>query len=502
MGFGRKKESMGMSPSGNTNRLATLIALLALGLCAPGCLSGSSEATLQSVEDDKQLGEETAKQIEEEIGVFASTKADAYLDAIGAKLVANLKDRRFTYRFSILDQVEPNAFAAPGGFVYFSRGILALAESEDELAGVMGHEIFHVIHRHSARQMARSRFPGLLSLPGRVVGSVVSENLGSLLNAPVNTVGAVVLAGYSREQESESDESGTALAARSGYDPAALAPILARLEREAEVLTGEKRKKGFLDSHPMTPDRVEDIDRLSAKLTVAPGSPIAADRAEFLGRLDGLLVGENPEHGVFEGRRYLNPRHRISMVFPDGWETVVTPRAAGAMKPEGDGLLFLGRFRPGSDTESPKRAFAEKLANQHRVRPVEDIEVAWGEWKGHLLTYVDRSGRRPMNLHMAWLTLGDQVFQMMGTAPEAERHVLRAAAQSLKAMTDAERDSVKALTLRLATARAGETLDALSKRTGNAWPLPMLAVVNGHGESDSLKEGELVKIAVLERWRP
>ena len=493
---------MGRSRRENTNRLASLIVLLALGLCGAGCFIGSSEARLQSVEEDKRLGEETAKQVEEEIGVFSSPKTDAYLDAIGGKLVANLEDRRFTFRFSILDQMEPNAFAAPGGFIYFSRGILALAESEDELAGVMGHEISHVTHRHSARQMARTRLPVLLSLPGRVVGNVVNENLGALLNAPVNTVGAVVLANYSRDQEAESDASGTALAAKSGYDPGALAPILARLEREAEVLTGEKRKKRFLDSHPMTPDRVAHIDRLASELQVAPRRPVAADRADFLGRLDGLLVGPNPEHGVFKGRRYLNPRHRISMTFPERWEAVVTPRAAGAMKPEGDGLLFIGRFRPGRDTESPKLAFAEKLAKQDRMRPVEDVEVAWGEWKGHLLTYVDRSGRRPMNIHMAWITLGGEVFQMVGAAPEAERHVLRAAAQSLKAMTDAARASVKVLTLRIATARAGETLDALSMRTGNAWPLSMLAVVNGRGESDTLAEGELVKIAVLERWRP
>ena len=478
-----------------------LIALLALAACVPGCVSGSSEARLQSVEEDKRLGEESATQVEEQIGVYASPKADAYLDAIGGRLVANLEDRRFSFRFSILDQVEPNAFAAPGGFIYFSRGILALAESEDELAGVMGHEISHVTHRHSARQMARSRLPVLLSLPGQVVGNVVNENLGALLNTPVNAVGGVVLASYSRDQEAESDASGTALAAKSGYDPAALAPILARLTREAEVLTGQKRKKGFLDSHPMTPDRVAHIDQLSSKLTVAASRPIAADRADFLGRLDGLLVGDNPDHGVFKGRRYLNPRHRIAMTFPERWETVVTPRAAGAVKPEGDGLLFIGLFRPGRDTESPKRAFAEKLAKQ-RMRPVEDVEVAWGEWKGHLLTYVDRSGRRPMNIHMAWITLGAEVFQMVGVAPEAGRADLRAAAESLSAMTDAEGASVKALTLRIATARAGETLEALSKRKGNAWTLPMLAVVNGRGETDRLEGGDLVKIAVWEAWRP
>ena len=493
---------MGNSGIENTNRLAILLAVIVIVLCIPGCLSGMSEARLQSVEEDKRLGEETAKQIEDEIGVCSSLKADAYLHAIGAKLVANLEDRRFTYRFSILDQVEPNAFAAPGGFIYLSRGILALAENEDELAGVMGHEISHVIHRHSARQMARARLPGLLSLPGRVVGNVVNENLGILLNAPVNTVGAVVLAGYSREQEAESDATGTALAAKSGYDPAALAPILARLEREGEVLTGEKRKKRFLDSHPMTEDRVEDIARLAAELTVAPGSPIAADRTEFLGRLDGLLVGDNPEHGVFKGRRYLNPRYRIAMTFPEGWETVVTPRAAGAVKPEGDGLLFIGRLRLGRDTESPKRAFAEKLLREHRMKPVEDMKVSWGRWEGHLLTYVDRSSRPPMNLHFAWITLGGEVFKMVGAAPESQRRILREAAQSLSATTKAEQTSVKALTLRIATAQAGETLAVLSKRTANAWPLSLLAVVNGRDASDTLAEGDLVKIAVLERWSP
>src|SRR5947207_3132855 len=216
---------------------------------------------------DVEQGAEAAKQVEQQIGLYSLPKADVYLGELGARLAATVNDPRWKFTFQIVDQDEPNAFAIPGGGIYVSRGLLALVKREDELAGVLAHEIAHVTQRHSARQQRKGFLPGLLSLPGNVVGNVVSEDLGALINAPIDTVGGAWLNHYSRGQESEADRIGIRTAAQAGYAPIALADILSRLEQDAASQTGQEHRFSIFDSHPMTGTRMKDIRSRAAALT-------------------------------------------------------------------------------------------------------------------------------------------------------------------------------------------------------------------------------------------
>ena len=179
----------------NQLRLSLSFAALASGLLASsahGQLFGSPASR------DLEQGAQVAKLVEQQIGLYSHREAEAYLKKVGDRLVTVVNDPRWKFSFQIVDQAEPNAFSIPGGAVYVSRGLLALIEREDELAGVLGHEIAHVTQRHVARQQRKGFLPGLLSLPGNVVGSVVGENLGALINAPIDTVGGAWLSAYSR----------------------------------------------------------------------------------------------------------------------------------------------------------------------------------------------------------------------------------------------------------------------------------------------------------------
>ncbi|MCK4857826.1 MAG: M48 family metalloprotease, partial [candidate division Zixibacteria bacterium] len=239
--------------------------LLGVGIFLSRCVTGPGELTLQSVEADRKLGQETAQLVAEQIGIVDDADMTVYLNAIGQQLVRAHTDQRFDYSFQIVDQFEPNAFAVPGGYIFVSRGLLVLTNSEDELANVIGHEVIHVSRRHIARQMAKQRVPSLLSLPGRVVGRVVSQNIGALLNAPIDTLGAAYIAKHSRADEFEADRLGQRLSAQTGYDPLALAPVLDRLEQESQLRTEEQRRPGFFDTHPTTPDRVSRVTRDAQK---------------------------------------------------------------------------------------------------------------------------------------------------------------------------------------------------------------------------------------------
>lgn len=122
--------------------------------------------------------DEVAKMVEQQMGLCSAPVTEGFLREVGGRLAKETKDPRGKFSFQIVDQAEPNAFAIPGGGLYVSRGLLTLVNREDELAGVLGHEMAHVTERHSARQQSRGFLPGLLSMPGKVVGGVVSEDSG------------------------------------------------------------------------------------------------------------------------------------------------------------------------------------------------------------------------------------------------------------------------------------------------------------------------------------
>jgi len=488
----------GNRPSPAPRRAAALLLTLSC-LLLPGCRI-VAQPDLQSVEEDREQGAKLAERMLGEVGVLDHTEAWTRLDRVATRLVGGLADPRFEFEFHVLDQDEPNAFAAPGGYVFVSRGLLVLTNDEDELAGIVGHEITHVTERHSAKRTAKNRVPNLLTLPGDAVARVVSEDLGNLLNAPVNTLGGLYMAGYGRDQEEESDELGMALASRVGYDPAALAAILTRMEKESELRTGEERKSGFFDTHPMTPDRVEDIEKTAARLP-RPAEPEPGSRESYLRSLEGLPVGDNPALGVFRGNRYLQPNWGFTLEFPDGWLKVKTPRAVGAVQPDGYGFVFIGIQARGDDPGPAARAFVSGFNEEFGLSPSEERDFEIGAWPAHLATYADTSGSEEMHLHFVWVAGDGLVFKLIAAAPDRFRPDLADTAMSLRTITDAERRSVRAVRLRIATARRGEGIAELGRRTGNTWNATETALANALDPAVRFQGGELVKIARSEAYR-
>jgi predicted Zn-dependent protease len=408
---------------------------------------------------------------------------------------------RFDYTFQIVDQAESNAFAAPGGFVYVSRGILAIANSEDEMANVLGHEIMHVSRRHTAKQLAKQRVPGLLSLPGRVVGRVVSRDLGRLINAPVDTFGAVALASHSRQHEMEADRQGQDLAARTGYDPAALAAVLGRMEEEAELQTGAKRRPSFFDTHPTTPTRVREIGKRAEKIGYVHRPGIAADRNQFLDRLNGLVVGEDPAQGIFVGQKFMHPDLEVFIEFPPGWRTMNSPSAAGAMSPGKDGLVFVGLQGEGTDPAKPAHEFAKSLHDEYKIEPSVSEPVKLGHWPAYHMALTESSGRAKVQMHFLWVACRGMIYQMIGLAQEHHREILRRTAFTFRPLTPEERGSIQEARLRIVKAREGEDLAGLSDRSGNLWDLTVTALMNGISLEGPLEPGQRIKVAVSKPYR-
>ena len=224
---------------------ALSVVAVAAGGCATNPVTGRSELMLVSAEREKELGRDEARRVEQEMGLLADPALVAYVQGVGQRLAAQSPRRDVEYRFQVIDRTEPNAFALPGGYVYVTRGLLVFVNSEDELAGVIGHEIGHVAARHSVQQISRAAPLAVVTGIGAAVTGVVSPGLGRAVGGAGAAASELILAPYSRDQEREADRVGQGLAAAAGWDPAGLPAFLKTLSREEDLAAADLAGPAF-----------------------------------------------------------------------------------------------------------------------------------------------------------------------------------------------------------------------------------------------------------------
>ena len=453
------------------------------------------------VADEQADGRVLARAVEDQIGFYSDSYLLNYVDAVGRRLVSELDDPPVGVRFQITDQATPNAFATADGYVYLTRGILALAGSEDELAAILAHELAHVALHHYAR-LPRSPAPQAgLDVPGKLVHTVVSEELAAIIEVPVIAAGRVSLGAFSPNQESEADAFGMRLAAAAGYRPAALASVLRTLERTLAVLPDTSQSTPFFGRHPSVPGRSDTIEQLAAALQWQPAPHFAKDQAAFLKRLDGLYWGPgNPIQGLFQGQTFLQPDMRFVITLPEGWRLANTPRFVGAFESDGHALVVLGSAGRMAPPRTYAEQFSARVEKKLGVVPAESRSVELGSWPGWLLRYRDDSGAGPASVYYLWIRSGRTMFRVLAAGLDRYTETMKQSLLSLHDMTEAERKSIVAHRLRIETAQAGENLAGLSARSDNLWSPELTEAVNGLNPDGRLRAGQAVKIMRAERF--
>lgn len=483
----------------NHRRATSLAAALIVTGCALNPVTRQPELSTMSSEREAEIGAQASKAVAEQIGLVEDPKLDSYIEAVGQRLAKRSPRQDIAYRFAVADTEVPNAFALPGGWIYVSRGLLVLANSEAELANVIGHEIGHVAARHAASREAHSFGAGLLSMLGSAV-STATLGAGAGIGQLFQIAGAGVIASYSRGQERQADEIGQELAAFSGWDPEALSRFLETLESDMEVESEPSQLPNFLSSHPLTGERIRKSTRHAATLAIASAEPIAASRAAFLAKLDGLLVGPDPAHGLFRDGRFLHPGLAMTIDFPPGWTTHNGERVVAAISADEDALIALQVQDEGND---PKAA-AVHFAETHRLSLADERALTIGGRAAYRAIAIAQTRDGRLALDLCWIAHRDMVFRFTGMAP-ADRFAryqttLAGTSQSFGNLGATELASIHDLRLRVVRARAAEPLAELSRRTGNAMSLEKTAIANGLAPNAVLAAGEPVKIAVEVRY--
>lgn len=450
----------------------------------------------QNIAKDLEYGNQGFEMVKQQMGLCEFEPLESLVTKLGEKLVGQLEKPLFEYDFYLVDTPEPNAFALPGGKIFVTRGLLALPLTEDELAGVMGHEIIHSNNRHGVKTSAGSVFGKIIAIPGLIVGGIFSGPIGQAVASPFLAGNELLQADYSRSNEKEADKEGTALAAKAGYQSIQLANILKRLSLEAEVLTGESEKKSYFASHPYTPDRVKAITKHSAKNVQAAPSPILSSDA-FLKAFDGLNIGENPEYGYIHNKVFYHPTDLYSFKLAEGWQTAITPVSLSLGSTDGEAILS---FMVEEDTMTFKQYldnFEKAMVQQARMKPEHKEFFDWHGHKGEVLEYTSVANEQVIHFHLIAVDYGKgRIFKITALFTDKSKERVHQLLENAKPISGSALPKTSVPSIKIVSAKEGETLQSIVERSNSKEYANLMVLLNEKAMTSQFKKGQLVKAIV------
>jgi predicted Zn-dependent protease len=483
---------------------ALICGLLALGGCSVNPATGERSFTaFMSPEKELQVGrQEHPKILKAHGGAYSDSHIAAYVRRVGLALTRVSEVPGLAFRFFVVNDDKINAFALPGGYVYITRGLIALADDEAEMAAVLAHEIGHVTARHSAQRYSEAMAMNLGLTVFGIVGSAAGVPAGA---GNLASLGAqLYLQSYSREQELEADVLGIRYLTRAGYDPDAMTRFFRKLEshkRLEAILSGDPgaaQRNHVLATHPRTADRIRQAARL------ARATPVARPRTgrdDHLTRVDGLIFGDDPAKGVRRGREFAHPALGISFRVPPGFTLFNRPTVVVARGPDGAAIVFDmvqgdAARAAGGTAGYLVEDWGRRLSLQRVQRlSINGLDAATAEAQ-----FSTRKG--PADIRLVVIRAApDRLFRFIFQTPVALTARLATELQrttySFRQLTAEEAARIKPLRLRVVTVQDGDTARSLAAtlpfETGQ---LEWFEVLNGLVRDQPLAPGSRVKIVV------
>lgn len=449
----------------------------------------STPVTIDTVSRDDRLAGIAREQHPRILATYGGEYSDPKLERMVAKVVGQLTfdpdNPKQTYRITILNSPNVNAFALPGGYLYVTRGLLALANDSAELAAVIAHEMAHVTARHGLERQQKEAEEVLAS-------QVVSEVLGENQAARMALIrGKLRMAQFSRNQELEADAIGIRASGRAGFDPFAAARFLqsmASYTNFRSVSGATDASLDFLASHPNAPQRIE-LAQGHARQFGAPGTG-TRDRDSYLAGIDGMLYGDTPAEGFVRGRDFLHPRLGISFRVPAGFVIDNSAAAVTAAGPGDSAIRFDGV------SISQNVPLVDYLQNGW-VSGLDPASVQATTINGNEAAR-GRAAAEGWQFDVTVIRAGPQVYRLLTAVPAAATNLAEIAdsvTASFRILNAAEKSALQPLRVRVLTVQPGQSVATLSAQMqGVDRKLELFRLLNGLGPGATVSVGDKVKI--------
>ncbi|MBU1821583.1 MAG: M48 family metalloprotease [Bacteroidetes bacterium] len=470
---------------------------LAVGLsslwgCSRNPVTGKNELILMSKEQEIAIGKESHPSIVATMGLYADKNLQSFISEKGKAMAAISHRPDLPYQFFVVDSPVVNAFAVPGGYVYFTRGIMAHFNNEAEFAGVLGHEIGHITARHSARQQTSQ----LLGQVGLIAGAIAVPELAQTLQQGIG----LFLLSYSRAHETESDEIGVGYSSKIGYDAKEMADFFATLKRITD-------KSGhiiptFQSTHPDPGNRQKKVNQWAIEYQQKNPGTYDVDRDQYLRRIDGIIYGEDPKQGFVENNMFYHPILKFQFPVPNGWQNENSP-IQFQMAPKDGKAVMMFRLAAGNTLEEAAQTTIQAMSLQATESQKTTINgnpaIVVLSQQAQQQGQQQQSNQEPIQAVSWFIQYGGNIYAIHGLSYRSAFNnytgTFRAVAEGFRALTDREKLNRQPERIRIKSVQQNGTLqNALQSYGMPSNKLNELAILNGMELKDPVTRGMLIKV--------
>jgi len=442
---------------------------------------------LMSEKREIAIGKQSDPGIIQAYGLYQDAKMQQFIDQKGNQMAKISHRPELEYEFKIVDSPVVNAFAVPGGYVYFTRGIMAHFNNEAEFAGVLGHEIGHITARHSAKQYSKS----VVAQVGLVLGMVFSSEFRKYSDLAQQGVSMLFLK-FGRDAESQSDKLGVTYSTQIGYDAHEMGGFFKTIKRlqtqaGAEIPT-------FLSTHPDPVDRFNKVNALAdhAQNGQSP-SKFKVNRDSYLSMIDGLLYGDDPKQGFVENNIFYHPELKFFFKLPRGWNTTNSPAQFQAVEQSQRAMIVL--TLSGQKTLDAAR---QEIAEKYQLQITNSQRVQVNGYPALALLGQSEQVRSEIYL----IQYGGLIYVLTGVTKIEDFNTFRSTfsntMKSFNKLTDASKLNKKPEVLKIVTAtKTSSFSNAMKQFKVASSRIEEHAILNGMELNQTVKKGMKLKTVVL-----
>jgi len=474
-----------------------LVVTVFLGItsCAVNPVTGEKQLMLMSEQQEIQLGAEYDPQV---IATFGEYKIEPMLTFVQARAdeMGKISHRpNLEYHVRILDSPVVNAFAVPGGYIYFTRGILTQFNNEAELVGVLGHEMGHITARHSVSQQSKQQLGQLLLIGGMIA----SEKFAPYAEYAMQGMQLLFLK-FSRDNERQADTLGVAYSSLIGYDARKMADFFQVLQKMS-MPDGQGGVPTFLSTHPSPVDRYEYVKQEAEQWQDSLDyDSWKVNSDHYLQMIDGMVYGEDPRQGYVEGSVFYHPELEFSFSFPGGWELQNQP-AQVIMAPAGGKALMVFTLVQASSLDEAAKSTINQLelemteSNHTTVNGLPAIQTL-----SRQVTRDPSSGQEQTNMVMSYFISYDKnIYVFHGVTAEADYDTystdFKRNMTSFSKLSDPSKLNREPVRIRIKKVQRTSTLANAFRYFGvDQNKMEELALLNNLELTDQVQTGRLIKI--------
>ncbi|MBC7744663.1 MAG: M48 family metalloprotease [Flavobacterium sp.] len=472
------------------------VSIMLVDACAVNPVTGKKQVVLMSEAQELAMGKEADPQIIQQFGLYENKQLQDFINIKGKQMAAISHRPNLDYQFRIVDSDVLNAFAVPGGYVYFTRGIMAHFNNEAEFAGVLGHEIGHITARHSVAQQRNS----ILGQLGLITGMIISPEFGQFAEQASQGLGLLFLK-FGRDAERESDRLGVEYSSKIGYDAHEMAGFFNTLERKS----GDQAESipDFLSTHPNPGDRNIAVNKLATewgqKLKLQNPE---VNRNSYLKRIEGLIYGEDPKQGFVENSVFYHPVLKLQFPIPSNWAFQNSPDKVQMAPKDGRAMMML-TLAPGKTVQEAANAVLQKYSLQ--ALESKEVNVNGLQAMAIVADQVPQQQQQQQQQQQAIRTLSyfiqynNLIYHMIGVSNTNEFNnflpLFSSTMQSFRELTDVSKINRKPERVRIKTVKQNGTLQqAFASFNVPQKKYTEFSIVNGMKLTDRVAQGSLIKV--------